>query len=295
MKYIVLRDDDTNYYTSIDELKNGYGDFWGVLPITLATIPYEHESETKIMDFDTDPNKFELLDKWECNASAKELSFYHQIHPVGINTKLVEELKKLIGAGKIEIAQHGVTHKYDVLGAEMVRGKVTKLDISSGKRYLEKVFETSVNVFIPPSNTIDDYCARSVDEIGLNIICSSSIKHFTKSEELLSWLTDPRYVMEKVSRKIVNNKPPMHLRRNIPIAFTHTFGLNTAVKPFCKTVNDNLSKYGFVGVGTHYRLLQNDDYRKKYHNVIDNLSRQNDVKFVTASEYFKRLREKIYE
>ena len=65
-KIICLRDDDTNYYTTLEELESGYGEFWGNLPITLATIPFVHGSERKILDFERDgKNKYQSLRKWE--------------------------------------------------------------------------------------------------------------------------------------------------------------------------------------------------------------------------------------
>lgn len=50
-KYICLRDDDTNYYTSVEDINNAYGDILGSIPITLATIPMVHGSEQTILLF----------------------------------------------------------------------------------------------------------------------------------------------------------------------------------------------------------------------------------------------------
>ena len=38
-----IRDDDTNYYTSPDDLKQAYGEFLGKIPITIAVIPFVSE------------------------------------------------------------------------------------------------------------------------------------------------------------------------------------------------------------------------------------------------------------
>ena len=93
-KYICLRDDDTNYYTTVEELRTAYGQYWSTLPITLAVIPFVHGSEQKILEVEYPlERKFDNLRNWERNASVEELGEYHKIHPIGENKALLDLLK----------------------------------------------------------------------------------------------------------------------------------------------------------------------------------------------------------
>lgn len=294
-KYILLRDDDTNFYTNIEDLEQGYGEIWGMLPITLAVIPFVHGSESKIMDYDMCIDKFQRLRNWELTADSVELAKYNELQPIGNNEKLVKALALQVNNGKIEIAQHGVQHKYDEKGAEMMMHKISYEDIRAGKEYLQKVFMCDINTFIPPSNTIDEYCAKAVSSLELNIICSSTIKYATDYRRYISYLLDPEYSIEKIIRKIINCKPPIHRRKGIGIASTHTFGINVSKDYMFDMVKMELDKYGFSGVGTHYRLFSNDGYRKAYHSLIDRLMCLANVTFLTAKDYYQKLWGKYYE
>ena len=297
-RYIFLRDDDTNYYTTIDELKNAYEDLWSFAPVTLATIPFVHGSERKILDFDTDPDKFKKLRNWELNAQADELSEYHKVHPIGDNKELVCALKQLVINNKIEIAQHGVEHRYTETGAEMLWGKTDFERIRAGKEYLERVFNNQIYTFIPPSNSIDAEAAYSIKKAGMNIVCSSSFKYKNKVQQYMSYINNPAYCYEKIIRKIRKSKPPIHKRNNIFIVMSHTLGItdnNSDVKNKINILNYELEKYGFTALGSHYRLFSNVEYKKKYYEVINYLHGVHGIEFVTANEYYKRIKEEYYE
>lgn len=293
MRYVCLRDDDTNYFTSIDELKMGYGDLWGTVPITLATIPFEHGSERKIMDFDLDANKFQLLAEWEEGASTDELSEYHQVHPIGLNTTLVNEIKTMLNIGMIEIAQHGVTHRYNERGSEMFYDNVSYYELHSAKRYLEKVFERPVTTFIPPSNTIDYRSAHNIMKLNMNLMTSGTIKFSSGFEKTITAIKHPSLVINKLGNKKKN--PVFRTFGDITYVSSATLGVSNDSNIFIANVIDSLNRYGFAAIGTHYRLLSNSNYQKKYLSTIHEIMNCDDVYFVTANDYYEKLKEIYYE
>jgi len=292
-KIICLRDDDTNYYTTLEELESGYGEFWGNLPITLATIPFVHGSERKILDFERDgKNKYQSLRKWEKNAGVKELAEYHMLHPIGNNIKLVNGLKQMILLNKIEIAQHGVSHRYNEAGAEMYSDNIGLRTIRDGKEYLEKVFDSKIKVFIPPSNTFDTKCGRYINYIGEEIISGAPTAFRHKREKIASLIQHPLEIKERLKIHLKNQFPVTIHGNGIKTYLGFTFNSWESIDYIMSQAEARLKKNGCFIVTTHYRLLGVMDdiqhsYRNKYHSFLKELTRLDNVRFVTASEYIE--------
>lgn len=296
-KMICLRDDDTNFHTQYQELKDGYGEFWGVLPVTLATVPFAHGSERKIIELENPPQKkFENLRAWELEASASELAEYHKVYPVGENVELVNELKKLITENKIEIAQHGIFHKYNEYGAEMYADNVGLESIRAGMEYLNKVFDTKVKVFIPPSNTIDTKCARYINNLGMSLLTCGSINYRTSKEMFFEVCKYPIDVLKTAKNYVCKEHPPVRKRKGIELIAAITFKKNDTAELFYEKVKNYLDSSNAIVITTHYRLLgELDDEKKTYRNnwqkLLTMLSNFSDVEFVTASQYIEKLNE----
>ena len=88
---IALRDDDTSYFKRPDRLEAVYHDVWARLQVCLAVIPRAAGFRDKAI-----PEKY-----WRAGRS----------FPLEENPSLVDCLRRLIGAGKVTIAQHGYTHE----------------------------------------------------------------------------------------------------------------------------------------------------------------------------------------
>ncbi|CCY00564.1 uncharacterized protein BN723_00761 [Enterocloster bolteae CAG:59] len=292
-KYICLRDDDTNFFTSEKELINGYRHLWGNIPVTLATIPFVHGSEKKIMDFDLEPNRFQRLRQWEISADVDSITSYHKLHPIGANKALISELKKQIQNGKIEIAQHGVTHRYTINGPEMQRTEVSFQRIKEGKEYLEKVFGTEIGVFIPPSNTIDCICAKYIKQLQMKLFTCGSIKWDNYIQKIIAFSRYLDDIKELVFKHNSILYPTIH-RMGIPLVNSITYGVYKQEDEIYKLIIDKLNQTGFASLATHYRLLQGYEYQKHYINLVDKLSLLEDVEFVTATKYYQLLENRNY-
>ena len=293
-RLICLRDDDTNYYTKYEELADGYGEFWGKLPVTLATVPFSHGSQFKIMKVALSPEtKWHNLRDWELNATADELTEYHKLHPIGENKELVEKFKPLIKAKKIEIAQHGISHRCNEKGAEMYYDNVGLIHIRDGKEYLSKVFETDINVFVPPWNTVDPRCAKYINKIGLEILCSGSISFRSLKERLINFIGYPKDFFTRLKRKILKEYPVIYSRCGVCFTTAPTFNMGFSVDDMFKRITELLKKNNAVAITTHYMALNDLEYRKKYQEFLYKLCKIDDVEFVTATEYIKRLKGNI--
>ena len=292
MKYVCLRDDDTSYFTDYTELKNAYAGILGRYPITLATVPFVHGSEVKIKEYDLEENKFSKLHTWEKDATVEELTEYYKIHPIGENISLINNLNNYIKSGLIEIAQHGVTHRYNERGAEMFSDSASIYDIRAGKEYLEKCFKMDIQTFIPPSNTLDIKSAKRIDTLGMHIFSSGTPKGATIFEKILSCISDPSPVIEKISRYRQN--APYKTRNGLFVISSFTFGNNYNYDELLNRITNQLNKYGVVGLGTHYWFLnQNEKNREDYQKLIEEISKIEDVCFLTATEYYEMARNKL--
>lgn len=292
-KYICLRDDDTNYFTKYKDLKEGYGEIWGKYPITLATIPFVHGSESKILDYDKDVNKFQKLDIWKKNANAEMLTHYHMTYPIGMNKDLVDQLKIMIESGMIEIAQHGVHHRYNIYGAEMKHDNVALNSIVDGKEYLEKTFQVEINVMVPPSNTIDNIVTKKIRELELNLLCSAPIQFDTKINKILWYLKNPKDTFDGFVNKL-NGGSPIRKRQGVVISDSLTFDVCKNDDYIYNSVLDKLDRYGFYSITTHYRLLSDEIYRNRYIAVVKRIAMNKEIEFVTASDYFEKAIKNFY-
>ena len=88
---IALRDDDTCYFTSPDELERVYGDVWHRVPVCLATVPFAVGY----------PRVGIPESEWHSGRR----------YPLEENQELVEWLRRRIAERRITIALHGYTHE----------------------------------------------------------------------------------------------------------------------------------------------------------------------------------------
>lgn len=158
MKYYI-RDDDTSYFTSPDELIRAYEKIWIYGPVNLAIIPFSVKT---------------------FNHGVKG-KFYQDLtnqYFIGDNEELVAFLKKMINENKVNIMLHGYNHAYlpcsnNLLypfGIPEFIHSVNQFErIKEGKEALEKLFDITIKWFIPPSNALTLETINACDSIGLNI------------------------------------------------------------------------------------------------------------------------------
>jgi hypothetical protein len=144
-----IRDDDTSFFTSPDDLERVYGEAtkWG--PISLAVVPFHRAGLSK-----------GVPDRYRGRGS---------VHPVHDNPALVEYLRGGVSAGRFEIMLHGFYHDEPRVEPEFAGVTDLVRRVVDGRKYLEDLLGAPIRVFVPPKNTIGREGLRAVTQAGLHL------------------------------------------------------------------------------------------------------------------------------
>lgn len=160
--YFCVRDDDTSFFTSPDDLERAYGDLNRLGPISLAIIPFCRAGSSKGV-----PDTHRM--RWS-------------VHPLHENAPLVDYLRHRIRAGRFEAMLHGYHHDepHGVAEFAPANGRLRKVTlrrkVADGRRYLEDVLGTQVRVFVPPHNAIGRQGLRAIAAEGLHLAGTAGIR-----------------------------------------------------------------------------------------------------------------------
>jgi hypothetical protein len=144
-----IRDDDTSFFTSPEELEAAYGEVskWG--PVSLAVVPHHRAGTSKGV-----PEKFR--NRWS-------------VHPLHENRELVAYLRQRIAEGRFEAMLHGFYHdEADGRWEFQDRGDLARR-VSDGRKYLEDVLNAPIRVFVPPRNSIEAEGLRAIARERLHL------------------------------------------------------------------------------------------------------------------------------
>ena len=147
--YFCIRDDDTSFFTSPEDLERVYGTVsqWG--PISLAVVPFHRAGTSKAV-----PDKFR--GRWS-------------VHPLHENQPLVDYLRTGISTGRFEIMLHGYYHDEPHARFEFASGAHLAQRIADGRKYLEDLLGTTIRVFVPPRNAIGRHGLHAIALAGLHL------------------------------------------------------------------------------------------------------------------------------
>ncbi len=147
--YFCIRDDDTSFFTSPDELERAYGEITKHGPVSLAIIPFCRAGLSRGVPF-------AYREQWS-------------IHPLADNRPLVEYLRRGIEKGRYEAMLHGYHHDELENRREFLEGADLERKVHDGKQYLEQLLETPIRVFVPPHNAIGRKGLRAITKAGLDL------------------------------------------------------------------------------------------------------------------------------
>lgn len=154
MVQLVIRDDDMNFFTKVEDIEFVYKDF-GDFPISFAVIPHVLDVSTIGACPDT-----------KGNITPKD---------VADNIKLVEWIKERLKDKTCDVLLHGINHNYKYFGnvrkAEM-QWRDSQFDLCSQikheKERLSVLFDYKISCFVAPSNKITKYCLKQVTDADLD-------------------------------------------------------------------------------------------------------------------------------
>ena len=129
-----IRDDDTSFFTTPEQLEHAYGELsqWG--PISLAVVPFHRAGTSKGV-----PEKYR--GRWS-------------VHPLHENPSLVKYLQRGVAAGRYEVMLHGYYHDEPDGRPEFEAGDDLVRRVGHGRKYLEELLGARIRVFVPPHNAI---------------------------------------------------------------------------------------------------------------------------------------------
>ena len=147
--YFCIRDDDTSYFTSPDELERAYGQVTKYGPVSLAIIPFCRAGTSRGI-----PKAYR--EQWS-------------VHPLDENNALVQYLRHGIANGRYEAMLHGYHHDDPDTKREFLGGSDLRRKVREGKRYLEDLLHTTIRVFVPPHNAIGRSGLEAITREGLHL------------------------------------------------------------------------------------------------------------------------------
>ena len=165
--HFCIRDDDTNFFTTPEDLEQVYGEVsqWG--PISLAVVPFHRAGTSGAV-----PEKFR--GRWS-------------VHPLHENQPLVEYLRAGIGQGRFEIMLHGYYHDEAHGRAEFADGDDLAQRVADGRHYLEDLLGTTIRVFVPPWNSLNRQGLRAVARAGLHLAGTTGVRSGWPPLSLKTW------------------------------------------------------------------------------------------------------------
>jgi len=167
--YFCIRDDDTSFFTSPDELESAYGEIMKHGPVSLAIIPFCKAGTSKGV-----PEKYRR--QWSVN-------------PLHKNSALVEWLRDRIAQGRIEPMLHGYHHDEEDRLFEFVNGDRLAERVRDGRKYLENLLGSAIRVFVAPRNGIDREGLKAIANEGLHLAGVAGIRTGWPPLSRRSWVT----------------------------------------------------------------------------------------------------------
>jgi hypothetical protein len=167
--HFCIRDDDTNFFTTPEDLEQAYGEItnWG--PVSLAIIPFCRAGWNKAV-----PEK--LRGRWS-------------VHPLHENQVLVSWLRASIAQGRFEAMLHGYHHDDEQHEGEFAKGNDLLRKVSDGRKYLEDLLGAPIRVFVPPHNAIGREGLKAIALEGLHLGCTAGLRSGWSPLSPLTWTT----------------------------------------------------------------------------------------------------------
>jgi hypothetical protein len=165
MKF-AIRDDDTNYFTSPEELTRSYAQLWDLCPISLSVIAFVNYRFDKAIEFYLTNGRL-----------SEELTRIEKVHAIGDNRCLTSFLKKTTKEHRTSVNLHGIHHRNNENTKEFYTDQDFTEALKRAKDYLEALLETKISTFVPPHNVLSAQGYSAVINNNLNLVGWLPFKH----------------------------------------------------------------------------------------------------------------------
>jgi len=151
-----IRDDDTSFFTSPEQLERAYRWCDQRTPVSLAVIPFCRAGRSECV-----PVQFR--ERWS-------------VHALHDNRALVSYLRAGVASGRFEIMLHGYYHDVRHGRDEFARPENLRQCVFDGRYYLEDLLGGEVRVFVPPHNVIRASGLRAISNAGLHLAGTAGVR-----------------------------------------------------------------------------------------------------------------------
>jgi peptidoglycan/xylan/chitin deacetylase (PgdA/CDA1 family) len=216
---ILLRDDDTNYFTDERMLESVYSEAWNQgFKVSISVIPFQ----MGINDIAVPPG-FRTSNK---------------CYSIADNESLVEYIRKKIDEKVVEVVQHGLSHEL-IRGIRGEFGGTSGRDeeIEKGRNIIKKAFKTEPKFFVPPGEDISKPNLMAVLKQGL-----VPIYRETLFDRILRCGYVPNFV-KSVGMKLVMNTYNNSTSKNYGVQF---------IKPVLISARKNALTWSLPNVSTSH-------------------------------------------
>ena len=267
---LALRDDDTCYFTTPDDLARVYSDVWGRIPVCLATVPFAIG--------------------YARAGIPKEHWHSGEMFALERNPTLVAALIDMVRRRRATIALHGYTHQDFPNGYEFQAAPDPERRVAGGLRSLTKVLETPIQIFVPPHNALSKRGLSAVSAAGLNILGSFLSFRPTmrpwEASTVGNWLRVARFRRRTGRTRADRFVYPFVLRYDRHAEFgCHSLVPGTTLDELVHGFDEARRAGGDFCLATHYwevDVAMKDVLRR----FLDYAARFPDVRFVAAEELF---------
>ena len=268
---LALRDDDTSFFTLPARLRQVYDGVWERIPVCLATVPFAIG--------------------YKRPGIPEEHWHSGEAFPLERNPALVDELRGLIGAGRVTIALHGHSHEDFPNGHEFQAAPDPEKRVKKGLSYLQRVLDVSIGIFVPPHNALSKAGIRAVSDAGLNLL--GSFLSFRPSMRPWEWRTAQncwrvaRFRAATGRRRSDSFVYPHVLRYGNHAEFgCHSLIPGTTAQELVRGFDEARAVGGDFCIATHYWEIDGT-MRRVLTDVLDYAAQFPDVRFVAAEELFR--------
>lgn len=279
-----IRDDDTSYWTSVEELEMVYKELYDKgYKVSFSVIPHAFES-------------YNMSDRKTFFQTRNRKYIYE-------NKELVDYIKHLIRLDRIEIMQHGYDHSYfhkdgknkrfiddkrvgldNVFLPECIHKDIVDLsaDIKKGKEILEDTFGKRVDVFVPPSNALTAKGFKVVSNLNMNVSGTMTTR-FNRPMGVLSFKNYLIKAIWKFREKKIKYPYVLNYKNNkelIGYSLTPDASVESLLEQYKFCLENNAD---FV-LATHYwEILENKELYRDFVSILKKIE-NSDSSYATVSE-----------
>jgi hypothetical protein len=192
--HIIIRDDDTSFFTTPQMLETVYSEVWKLgIPVCLSAIPAHSTVELQQPYLRKHLNSLYDLNVPPFFRGTNK-TFY-----INENKELCSFLNERIKEGLVDIAVHGSSHTTEFQSME--RDDVNQI-LAQGTRVLRSCFPAaSLNTFVPPYEFFSPVVRDILLESGYNI--STNYENFY----IKTWLDNLRHWKYRIRKRFLSEIP----------------------------------------------------------------------------------------